>query len=73
MKAYPNMATRIFEDYCEEAKINTSYNLEQLKKHAGLLAVESKNAHPFMGSCTQAIVNNIDWDFIRKSMDDEAR
>jgi len=66
MKPFPNMATRIFYDYCLSSNISITHNIYQLKQHMKMLNAESKKTHPFISSCVQEAINNIDWAFIER-------
>jgi hypothetical protein len=64
MNIFPNMATKVFYDYCIGENLNMAHNLSQLKRHASMMSIEARKVHPFFGSCTTNVVNHIDWDFI---------
>ena len=64
MNTFPNMATKVFYDYCIRENLNMTHNLAQLKQHASMMAIESRRTHPFFESCTTNVVNHIDWGFI---------
>jgi hypothetical protein len=65
MNIFPNRSTQLLFDYCERENINMNNDLSQVKKHISMMSIEAKKFHPFVGSCTKIVTDDIDWEFIK--------